>query len=294
MKRAFLLTATRNAAKRIPLGLGFALAVTFVQLNATAQEVNLLTANGYAVLADTAITAANPSLITGGDVGLSPGGATSITGPITFTSPATIDTTDADALQARNDLINAYTTAAGLAVSQTLTDVNLGGLTLTPGVYFFKSSAQLTGTLMLDDQGNPDAVFVFQIGSTLTTASDASVVQENVATGKLATQPGMSVFWQVGSSATLGTTTEFVGNILAHDSITDDGGSTVNGRLLALNAAVTLNNTTINTPPAEQINANGGGNGGGNAPDTGSTLLLLGTGLAALFAFGRRFSVSLG
>jgi type VI secretion system secreted protein VgrG len=158
--------------------------------------------------------------------------------------------------------------------------VDLGGQTLLPGVYFFASSAQLTGQLTLDNQGNPDAVFVFQIGSTLTTASGSSVVTIN--DGDPSTShPGISVYWQVGSSATLGTTTAFEGNILAKASITDDGGSTVQGRLLAETAAVTLNDTTINVPPAEVQS-------GAGVPDTGSTLLLLGSGLTTLLAFRRR------
>jgi Ice-binding-like len=115
---------------------------------------------------------------------------------------------------------------------------------LTPGVYFFSSSAQLTGTLTLNDQGNPDAEFVFQIGSTLTTASGSSVVTINSGDS-----PGCNVFWQVGSSATLGTTTAFEGNILALTSITADTGATVlDGRLLARNGAVTLDSNTITVP----------------------------------------------
>jgi len=106
------------------------------------------------------------------------------------------------------------------------------------------------------------------------------------------TVEGTSVFWQIGSSATLGTGTDFDGNILAYTSITDDGDSTVDGRLLAMGGggvggAVTLEDTTINTPPAE-VQVQGPG---GSVPDSGSTLLLLGSGLVALIAFGRRFSV---
>jgi type VI secretion system secreted protein VgrG len=193
---------------------------------------------------------------------------------------------------AKNDLATAYGHAAGLTPTATIGSLTgeLGGLTLTPGVYnFTSSSADLTGTLTLNDEGNPDAVFVFQIGSTLTTASDSSVVEEDISsTGAITpdANPGMSVFWQVGSSAVLGTGTQFAGNILAYASITDDSGSTVQGRLLAENAAVTLENTTINVPPAETAEEVG-------APDTGSTLLLLGAGLSALCAFGRRFSVLL-
>jgi type VI secretion system secreted protein VgrG len=159
-----------------------------------------------------------------------------------------------------------------------LSGQDLGGLTLTPGVYYFATSAQLTGRLTLDGEGESDPFFDIQIGSTLTTASAASIVLENDA-------QAANVFWQVGSAATLGTGTTFQGNILAETSISDAGGSTVYGRLLALGGAVTLIDTTVNVPQAE--------GSGGAAPDTGSTLLLLGSALAALFAFGRRFSVLL-
>ena len=186
---------------------------------------------------------------------------------------------NAPAVQAQNDLTTAFNTAAGLAPNENLTGQDLGGLTLTPGVYFFASTAQLTGILTLNDLGNPDAVFVFQIGSTLTTASDSSVVTINDGGS---TTPGISTFWEVGSSATLGTATAFQGNILAETTITADTGATVlDGRLLAINGAVNLDDNTITAPPAEVV--------GSPVPDTGNTLLLLGSGLAALIAFGRRF-----
>ena len=162
-------------------------------------------------------------------------------------------------LQAQNGLSAAYTQAAGLAPTGILTGTGLGNLTVTPGVYFFASSAQLTGQLTLNDEGNPDAVFVFQIGSTLTTASSSSVVTINDPTPSTA---GMSVFWQVTSSATLGTGTEFEGNILALTSITDNGDSTVDGRLLAMNGAVSLDDTTVNILPAELASS--------GRPDTGA------------------------
>jgi len=276
-----------NGAKRIPVGLGFALALAFLHDNASANEVLLGTANNFAVLAGSAITSTGTTVINGGNVGESPG-STIPSGfpPATITPPFTTELGNAIALQAQNDLTTAYNTAAHLPVTTTLTGTDLGGLTLTPGVYFFASSAQLTGQLTLNDQGNPDAVFVFRIGSTLTTASDSSVVTINDPV-----TPGISVFWQIGSSATLGTGTDFEGNILAHTSITADSGASVEGRLLAENGAVTLDDNAITVPPAE---VPPGGGGGGDVPDSGNTLLLLGSALAGVFAFGRRLSLLLG
>ena len=151
----------------------------------------------------------------------------------------TIHAADAAAAQAQSDLTIAYNTAAGQACDVDLTGQDLGGLTLTAGAYCFSSSAQLTGTVTLNAQGNTSAVFIFQIGSTLTTASTSRV---NLINGAQA----CNVFWQVGSSATLGTGTAFKGNILALTSITLTTGATiVNGRALARNGAVTLDTNTI-------------------------------------------------
>ena len=123
-----------------------------------------------------------------------------------------------------------------------MTGQDLGGLTLTSGVYTFSTSAQLTGTLTLDAQNNHDSVFIFQIGSTLTTASNSSVVVIN------APPNFCNKYWQVGSSATLGTDTQFVGNILALQSITLNTGASVYGRLFARNGAVTLDSNVITNP----------------------------------------------
>jgi hypothetical protein len=284
-----------NGMKRIFGGLVLATAI-FLHHNARAQEVNLGTANSFAVLAASAVSDTGPTVINGGYVGLSPNTLSAVTGfpPGIVGSPYTIQAANAVTLQAQRDLNTAFAAAAGLSpAGGNLTGENLGGLTLTPGVYKFDSSAFLTGTLTLNDQGNPDAVFVFQIGSTLITASGSSV--KTINDPDIGAVPAVSVFWQVGSSATLGTGTDFEGNILAYASITDDGGSTVDGRLLAETAAVTLNDTTIYTPLPEEEETGllpgelpGGLNV--NVPDTGSTLLLLGSALAALIVFERRFS----
>ncbi|MGA2177244.1 MAG: ice-binding family protein [Verrucomicrobiota bacterium] len=291
MKETLFLTAMRNGAKRIPLGLGVALALTFLHDNAmaTPPEVDLGTANKFAVLGASTVTSTGNSVVNGelvnANLGLYPG--TSVTGFPPGIVNGTMHVTDAVAQQAQTDLTTAYNTAAGLTPTGNIPGQELAGLTLKPGVYSFSySDILLDGTLTLDGEGLADPVFVFQIGSTLTTGSDSSVVMKNDDNSA----PGISVFWQVGSSATLGTDTDFEGNILAKASISDAGGSTVDGRLLAETAAVTLIDTTITVPAAEvQGNGGNGGNGGAPAPDSGSTLLLLGSGLAALFALRRRF-----
>ena len=130
--------------------------------------------------------------------------------------------------QAQTDATTAYNDLEGQTCDVNLTGQDLGGMTLTPGVYCFDTSAQLTGDLVLDALGNPNAVWVFQTGSTLTTASGSSVTVINGGNA-------LNVFWQVGSSATLGTGTRFNGNILAYASITLNTGASLIGRALALN-----------------------------------------------------------
>ena len=146
--------------------------------------------------------------------------------------------TGAAAAGPQADNLTAYGVLAGEACGDNLTGTDLGGLTLAPGVYCFSSSAQLTGTLTLDAGGDPNAAWVFQIGSTLTTASKASVVLINGA-------QNCNVFWQVGSSATLGTGTTFVGNILALASITLTTDAIMSGRALGQTGAVTLDSNQV-------------------------------------------------
>lgn len=214
--------------------------LTGFPLNADA-GILLGTAGDFSVLAGTTVTNTGPSLIDGGHLGVSPG--TAITGfpPGMIMPPYTQHSADAVALQAQSDLTTAYNTAAGLAFTQDLTGQDLGGLTLLPGVYSFSSSAQLTGTLTLDALGDPNAQFVFQIGSTLMTASNSSVVTINGGS-----MPGCNTFWQVGSSATLGAGTDFQGHMLALTSITMNTGSNIlYGSALARNGAVTLDDNNI-------------------------------------------------
>lgn len=204
--------------------------------------VVLGTAGDFAVLAGTTVTNTGLTMIDGGNVGVSPGSAITGFPPGTITPPYTTHAADSVAAQAQTDLTTAYNTAAGLTPTQDLTGQDLGGKTLNPGVYFFSSSAGLTGTLTLDAQGDPNAQFVFQIGSTLTTASSSSVVMINNGGGSA----GCNVFWQVGSSATLGTSTAFEGHILALTSITMNTGATMlDGSALARNGAVTMDTNTI-------------------------------------------------
>jgi hypothetical protein len=195
------------------------------------------TAQSFAILAASTITNTGPSTISG-SVGLYPG--TSITGllPVQVTN-GIIHTTDAVAQQAQLDQTYAYQTLAGLGVGVDESGVDLGGLTLTPGIYSFSSSAALNGVLTLDFQGNANALFIFRIGSALTTGSGSSVVVVN----GLQTD---GIYWQVGSSATLGTSTTFAGNILALTSITLDTTAKIEcGRAFAQTGAVTLDTNSI-------------------------------------------------
>jgi MYXO-CTERM domain-containing protein len=198
---------------------------------------SLGTAGSFAVLGGSTVTNTGPSVITG-DLGVSPGSA--VTGFPPGIVTGTIHAANAVVLQAQNDTTTAYNALAGQSCpgGNNLTGQDLGGLTLTPGVYCFDTSAQLTGTLTLNAQGNAAAVFIFQTGSTLTTASSSSVSMIN---GGL----NCNVFWQVGSSATLGTSTSFVGNIVALTSITLTTGADVLGRALARNGAVTLDTNDV-------------------------------------------------
>lgn len=197
---------------------------------------SLGSAQSYAVLGGSTVTNTGPSVI-GGDLGLSPG--TSVTGfPPGIVVGGAIHAADAAALAAQNSVITAYNSLVSQACTLDLTGQDLGGKTLTPGVYCFSTSAQLTGSLTLNAQGNPAAVFIFKIGSTLTTASSSSVIMSNSGSQ-------CNVFWQVGTSATLGASTAFAGNILALTSITATTSANVIGRALARNGAVALDTNNI-------------------------------------------------
>jgi uncharacterized protein with beta-barrel porin domain len=209
-----------------------------------AQAPPLGTTADFAILAGTGITNTGPTVITGtpahpGDLGST---TATIGGfpPGIVVPPGVIETIgNGPTITAQSSLTTAYNNLAGRNPTANLTGQNLGGLTLVPGVYNFSSSAQLTGSLTLNALGNPNAVFIFNIGSALTTASAAAVSLINGAQGG-------NVFWRVGSSATLGTATSFAGDILAQASITLDTGATINcGAAWARTGAVTLDDNTI-------------------------------------------------
>jgi Ice-binding-like len=217
-----------------------ALFVIIQPSGAAVTTVDLGTAGSFAVLAGTTVTNTGPSAIVG-DLGVSPGSA--VTGfPPGVVTGGTIHAADAVAAGAQTDLTTAYNDAAGRTPTASVGPFIGNGQTLVSGVYNASSSLEVGGALTLDAQGDPSAVFIFQAGSTLVTDSASNIVLAN---GALA----CNVFWQVGSSATLGTGSTFSGNILALTSITVTTGDTVTGSALARNGAVTLDDDTVTAPP---------------------------------------------
>lgn len=244
--------------------LGIAVCLLFTAIPvaiANAAPVNLATAQPFVVLSGAGVENTGPSVLNG-DLGVSPG--TSLVG---FGAPATVNgavhNNDGVAAQAQADLTTAYNVAAGQAISpgNELTGQNLGGLTLTPGAYGFSSSAELTGQLTLDAQGDPNAQFVFVIGTTLVTESASSVILTNGASP-------CNVYWKVGSSATFGSTTAFEGNVLALESISMNNGVTFLGRALARNGEVTMINDVLTAPQCSTGSGEGAGTGTGGGTTT--------------------------
>jgi type VI secretion system secreted protein VgrG len=226
--------ARRLAATRV------AILIVFVLLAASAsalpQPIWLGEAEKIAILGASTVTNAGPTKVIG-NLALSPGVSVTGFGPGTIVG-GSIHIGDALATQAHADAFTAYNQLAGETFTTNLSGQNLGGMTLTPGVYYFATAAALNGILTLDTGGDPNAAFHFQIGTTLTTAvaSNISLLNGNT----------VNIFWQVGTSATIGVGSTFTGNILADQSITVNSGATINGRAIAINAAITLDTNTIN------------------------------------------------
>ncbi len=244
-KESIMIERGRRINRRVIVGVAACAALFAGALPGTTQASPIQatapplgTAASFAVLGGSTVTNTGMTVVTG-NLGVSPG--TAVTGfpPGIVVPPGTIHTGDAVAATAQSDNAIAYNNLAGQACNHNLTGQDLGGKTLTSAVYCFSSSAQLTGTLTFNAEGNAKAVFIIQIGSTLTTASTSAVQVING--GSVC-----NVFWQVGSSATLGTSTVFGGNILALTSITLNTSTSVFGRVLAQHGAVTLDTNLVN------------------------------------------------
>jgi Ice-binding-like len=316
MTRTLHLSGARLRASSLATGVavGSALLLVLVAPGASAavMPVPLGTAASFAVLAGAGITNTGPTTLNG-DLGTFP--TPSVTGAGSLTVTGTNHGGDAVTQGAKAALVTAYDNAAGQGPATPIA-ADLAGQTLAPGVYNSASSIGLTGALTLNGGGDPQAVFVFQAGSTLTTASASTVTLVNGA-------QACNVFWQVGSSATLGTGSQFRGSILALTDITVTTGATVEGRVLARNGAVTLDTNTITrpncaaptsataTPSATPTRSGGSGSGSGgsdssetsqvtNVPgggvDTGSSsggLGAVGTGVVVLSVIGGASAVAL-
>ncbi|MET0306554.1 MAG: ice-binding family protein [Solirubrobacterales bacterium] len=257
-------------------GVAIASVFAFLAIPAAAQAapVNLATVSPFVVLGGSTVTNSGTSVLNG-DLGVSPG--TALTGFDTAVVNGATHENNGVAKQAQADLIVAYDAAAGQAVppGNELTGTNLGERTLPAGAYRYTSSAQLTGALTLDAEGDPSAEFVFQIASALTTAPGSSVVLVNGASP-------CNVYWQVGSSATLDTTTVFQGNLMALTDISLNNGATVFGRMLAREGQVSLINNVLDgstcgtgstgspTSPPPTTGPSSGPGTSGDAPSTGT------------------------
>ena len=251
-----------NTAKLI---IPILLALTFGTVQASPTPL-LGAAQNFAVLGASTVTNTGVTIIDG-DVGLSPG--SSITGSGSFSLTGAIHDSDMAALDAHNAGVTAFAALAIKTPTTNLTGQDLSALTLHSGIYQFDSSAQLTGTLTLDAQNDPNAEFIFKIGSTLTTATGSAVNVINAGS-----QTG--IFWLVGSSATLGGNTAFAGNILADQSITLNTGANIfGGRALAMNAAVTMDHNEIYSSCSSACNDFGsaGYSGVSAVPEPGAPLM---------------------
>lgn len=212
---------------------------TFTTGACSQAAVPLGTAGNFAVLAGSTVTNTGPTMITG-DLGVSPSSAVTGFPPGMLTGAQHAG--DSTAGTAAGDLTTAYNDAAGRTLCAVTVAGNLGGMTLAPGLYVSTSSLGITsGDLTLDAGGDPDAVFIFKMASTLTTTSGRQMILAGGANAA-------NIYWQVGSSATFGTTSTFSGTVMADQAITLNTGATLNGRALAHTAAVTLSSNTVTKP----------------------------------------------
>lgn len=238
--------ANRTRGRRLLLSAAIAATLTFSMLAAVGTvlagglaPVGMGTAGNFAVLAGTPSIESTGLTVIDGDVGIHP--AAAVNGFPPGIINGTIHAADAVADTAKGDLVTAYDDAAGRPV--TANHASLGGLNLVGGVYNSGGATlDLTGTLTLDGQNDPNSVWIFQATSDLVTASASTIVLENGA-------QSCNVFWQVTSSASLGSGSTFVGTIMALTSITMADDVTVYGRALARNGTVTLINDTITPLP---------------------------------------------
>jgi len=264
MNRSLILVAVAAAVLLCHPATGFATS----ELGSAAQSFAVL---GYAGVTNAHVDD-NPQTTIYGNVGVSPGAISLITGfPPGIVTGGSIHGPDGDSNQALADVNTAYGVLSSLSPTSNLTGQDLGGKTLTPGVYHFDSTAGLTGTLTLDAQNNPNALFVFQVGSALTTASASFV---NVINGDSSTE----VYWLTGSAATLGSSTVFAGNILAYAGISlDSTAEILCGRAFSRTASVTLIDNVISNNNSEFNNDTGrldfGSYGFSGGPNGGSGVI---------------------
>lgn len=248
---------------KMRLCLSLATGLMFLSVDALAMAVDLGSAGNFGALAGSAITFGGVTTTITGDIGSSP--TPTITGIENLILVGENHLGDAITVQAKADLAAAYSSAAGATPTMLYGAIfDLGGLTLNPGVYNGSGSLGITGSLTLDANGNSDAIWIFQAGSTLTAATDSKIILVNGARAE-------NIVWQVGSSATLNTDAYFTGTILALTSISLDTGATVMGSLLAQNGAITFNGNTVMVPE-------------------GNTVSFLALGLAVLLITRRRVS----
>jgi hypothetical protein len=215
------------------------LALTLARASgAAATGVPLGSASTFAILAGAGITNTGPTTVSG-DIGTF--ATTSFTGSASVTQNGVNHAGDSVTQDAKNALVTAYNNAAAQGPTSPIVGLTLGGKTLTRGVYNSASTIDLTGTVTLNAEGDPDSIFVLQAGSALTTATSSSVILTNGARS-------CNVFWQIGSDATLGVGSSFVGTLLVKNSIVLDTGAVVDGRVLASVGSVTLDSNTISKP----------------------------------------------